>query len=52
MRSLRRRVPVPFIQGMGGAIAGRPLSQSAEEGWYARAAQVIDQISSTGDNTV
>lgn len=34
------------------AIAGRPLSQSAEEGWYARAAQVIDQISSTGDNTV
>ena len=34
------------------AIAGRPLSQSAEEGWNARAAQVIEQISSTGDNTV
>lgn len=34
------------------AIRGRALSQSAEEGWYARAAQVIEQISATGDNTV
>ncbi|PTX04993.1 TRAP transporter substrate-binding protein [Pararhodobacter aggregans] len=34
------------------AIAGRALSQSAEEGWNARAQQVIDQISATGDNTV
>lgn len=34
------------------AIAGRPLSQSAEEGWYARAEQVIGQISDAGDNTV
>lgn len=34
------------------AIAGRELSRSAEEGWNARAAQVIEQISSTGDNTV
>jgi len=34
------------------AIAGRPLSASAEAGWNARAQQVIDQISSTGDNTV
>lgn len=34
------------------AIAGRPLSASAEEGWYARAAQVIEQISAAGDNTV
>jgi len=34
------------------AIAGRPLSASAEAGWNARAQQVIDQISATGDNTV
>ena len=34
------------------AIAGRPLSKSAEDGWNARAAQVIEQISATGDNTV
>ncbi|MCC0078490.1 MAG: TRAP transporter substrate-binding protein [Rhodobacter sp.] len=34
------------------SIAGRPLSASAEAGWNARAQQVIDQISSTGDNTV
>jgi TRAP-type C4-dicarboxylate transport system substrate-binding protein len=34
------------------AIAGRPLSQSAEEGWNARAAQVIEQITAAGDNTV
>jgi len=33
-------------------IAGRPLSASAEAGWNARAQQVIDQISATGDNTV
>ncbi|MBV7410940.1 TRAP transporter substrate-binding protein [Maritimibacter sp. DP1N21-5] len=34
------------------AIKGRPLSQSAEEGWNARADQVIEEISNTGDNTV
>ncbi len=34
------------------SIAGRKLSQSAEEGWNARAQQVIDSISATGDNTV
>ncbi|WP_323034454.1 TRAP transporter substrate-binding protein [Pararhodobacter sp.] len=34
------------------AIAGRPLSASAEAGWNARALQVIEQISATGDNTV
>jgi TRAP-type C4-dicarboxylate transport system substrate-binding protein len=34
------------------SIAGRPLSQSAEDGWNARAQQVVDTISSTGDNTV
>lgn len=34
------------------SIAGRPLSQSAEEGWNARAAQVIEQISADPDNTV
>lgn len=34
------------------AIAGRPLSASAEEGWNARAAQVIESIQATGDNTV
>ncbi|MEJ2037261.1 MAG: C4-dicarboxylate ABC transporter substrate-binding protein, partial [Maritimibacter sp.] len=34
------------------SIAGRKLSQSAEEGWNARAQQVIDTISATGDNTV
>ena len=33
-------------------IAGRPLSQSAEEGWNARALQVIDSLNATGDNTV
>jgi TRAP-type transport system periplasmic protein len=33
-------------------IAGRPLSKSAEDGWNARAQQVIEQISATGDNTV
>jgi len=32
--------------------SGRVLSQSAEEGWYARAAQVTEQISSSGDNTI
>ena len=34
------------------AIKGRPLSQSAEEGWNARAESVIEEISATGDNTV
>ncbi|GKY86642.1 TRAP transporter substrate-binding protein [Sinisalibacter aestuarii] len=34
------------------SIAGRALSQSAEDGWNARAQQVIDEISATGDNTV
>lgn len=34
------------------SIAGRPLSKSAEDGWNARAEQVIEQISTTGDNTV
>jgi len=33
-------------------IIGRPLSALAEAGWNARAAQVLEQISSTGDNTV
>lgn len=32
--------------------SGRKLSKSAEDGWNARAQQVIDQISSTGDNTI
>ncbi len=34
------------------ATAGRKLSKSAEEGWNARAAQVIEQLKSAGDNTV
>lgn len=34
------------------AIAGRPLSASAEAGWNARAQQVIEQITAAGDNTV
>lgn len=34
------------------AIAGRKLSQSAEEGWYARAGSVIETISGMDDNTV
>ncbi|WP_238364902.1 TRAP transporter substrate-binding protein [Mesobacterium pallidum] len=34
------------------AIAGRPLSKSAEEGWNARAAQVLADLEATGDNTV
>jgi TRAP-type C4-dicarboxylate transport system substrate-binding protein len=34
------------------SIAGRPLSKDAEDGWNARAQQVTEQISSTGDNTV
>lgn len=34
------------------SIAGRALSQSAEEGWNARAEQVIEQIKAAGDNTV
>jgi TRAP-type transport system periplasmic protein len=33
-------------------IAGRALSKFAEEGWNARAQQVIEQIQATGDNTV
>lgn len=32
--------------------SGRALSKSAEDGWNARAQQVIDQISATGDNTI
>ncbi len=34
------------------SIAGRPLSKSAEDGWNARAQQVIDSLQATGDNTV
>lgn len=34
------------------SIAGRKLSQSAEEGWYARAESVIETISGMDDNTV
>ncbi|GAB4260947.1 MAG: TRAP transporter substrate-binding protein [Pararhodobacter sp.] len=34
------------------SIAGRPLSASAEAGWNARAAQVLEQIQAAGDNTV
>ncbi len=34
------------------AIAGRELSKSAEEGWYARAESVIESISAMDDNTV
>jgi TRAP-type transport system periplasmic protein len=34
------------------SIAGRPLSKSAEDGWNARALQVIDEITAAGDNTV
>ena len=34
------------------AIAGRTLSASAEAGWNARAAQVLEQIQATGDNEV
>jgi TRAP-type C4-dicarboxylate transport system substrate-binding protein len=33
-------------------IAGRPLSKSAEEGWNARAEQVIQMMQDAGDNTV
>lgn len=34
------------------AIAGRPLSQSAEEGWNARAEQVMSDIRAKGTSTV
>lgn len=34
------------------SIAGRELSNSAEEGWYARAESVIEDISGMDDNTV
>lgn len=34
------------------AIAGRPLSASAEEGWNAAADRIVEAISATGDNTV
>jgi len=34
------------------SIAGRPLSASAEEGWNARALQVIEQVTAAGDNTI
>lgn len=34
------------------SIIGRKLSQSAEEGWNARAASVIDSLEAAGDNTV
>lgn len=34
------------------AIAGRPLSKSAEEGWNARALQVLQSLEETGDNKV
>ncbi|MCA2011279.1 TRAP transporter substrate-binding protein [Cereibacter sphaeroides] len=34
------------------AIAGRTLSASAEEGWNARAASVIESLNAAGDNTV
>ena len=34
------------------SIAGRPLSKSAEEGWNARAEQVLKDLEATGDNTV
>lgn len=34
------------------SIAGRKLSQSAEEGWNARALEVIEGIKAAGDNTV
>ncbi|MZR12027.1 C4-dicarboxylate ABC transporter substrate-binding protein [Maritimibacter sp. DP07] len=34
------------------SIAGRELSKSAEEGWYARANSVIEEISAMDDNTV
>ncbi len=34
------------------SIAGRPLSQSAEEGWNGRAADVIAELKAAGDNTV
>lgn len=34
------------------SVAGRSLSQSAEEGWNARAEQVLKDIEATGDNTV
>lgn len=33
-------------------IAGRALSQSAEEGWNAAALRVIESLKATGDNTV
>ena len=34
------------------AIAGRALSKNAEDGWNARAAQVIESLEAAGDNTV
>ncbi|SPF80220.1 TRAP transporter substrate-binding protein [Pseudoprimorskyibacter insulae] len=34
------------------AIAGRPLSKSAEDGWNGRAADVIESLKAAGDNTV
>ena len=34
------------------SIAGRQLSASAEDGWNARAEQVIEQITAIGDNTI
>ncbi|MBF9033442.1 C4-dicarboxylate ABC transporter substrate-binding protein [Rhodobacterales bacterium HKCCE2091] len=33
-------------------IAGRPLSQSAEEGWNARAEETLQALEAAGDNTV
>ncbi|MEN3794715.1 TRAP transporter substrate-binding protein [Fulvimarina sp. MAC3] len=34
------------------SIKGRPLSQSAEDGWNAKADAVLQEIQATGDNTV
>ncbi|GGL67693.1 TRAP transporter substrate-binding protein [Wenxinia marina] len=34
------------------SIAGRALSQSAEEGWNARALETLDALEATGDNDV
>jgi len=34
------------------SIAGRKLSKSAEDGWNARAAQVLESLKAAGDNTV
>ncbi|MFZ3582863.1 TRAP transporter substrate-binding protein [Loktanella sp. DJP18] len=33
-------------------IKGRPLSKSAEDGWNAAAASVLESVKATGDNTV